>query len=879
MASTNFHISLAGDNPSKVEVEVDIGLCEKLMKELMTNGLKIDASRSNSLNQDNDGACAFPTAGSSETPSKQQTTCSPCCSCSCECYSKKGYVTRIKVEEQTETKELTDDFVLENVISEASHLQSVATDNAEVSNNENKAIDHVEESTHAQREDAQEAAHRDDENEETRHENSNESASANGQSEDADNEETRDENSSETRIDDTDEAPAEQIELSAQHGKGQNITGHQSSLVGENGSRHSQLGAADVRPKDSDHVQNGAELQPSRRKTTQSYQTAAAAEAITDDTDRAHSAPEVSTTAPEPEPLRPYSSLGDRSQNQPPRRVSLQSAGGNQPYYLGLPYFAARQQRHLHSLPPPLDAEYCPQHTVLQHTVSRSANPRQSDTFSRNNSAPMSLPATACIVEPPRVVEPPLHHLYDLQRKNGNIRPPPIRPTKVTLDAIRNAPLSAYKSCAGMAPQCASVAPNATRDVNTTTGQGLRQSINRDALLAAVRTGLFSANHSVSSPLQSRSPPSEDVIEEDVEEASSDTEGDGGESDNAVFIVRGTAAAAAAPAPTPARERETRSQLTGNQLTTGASNSTSSSQHQVWPLSTNPSNDRRTVRGSLGTSNTIVPTSAVSSVAPEEVSSRQNESRPSALSNQATSTEPSTARPSRQSLLASGSSRSRESEGQRSRSSDSSPGQPQRRMLKARRNRGGNNRQNRSESATSSGVQNGSAGRSDVNTSHGASDSARAGNQTGSTGNQNRSDVNTVPAASTRSGNQTGNARTGSQNNDISARIRAGARSDDEDRSSDNSSPGAEMIRHNQEMLRRLAIVEEDSAEVDPEAIKTENRKLKESRLCKVCRDKDSNRLFLPCAHLASCSLCSPALTHCPQCKATIRGIVSVYFG
>ena len=73
---------------------------------------------------------------------------------------------------------------------------------------------------------------------------------------------------------------------------------------------------------------------------------------------------------------------------------------------------------------------------------------------------------------------------------------------------------------------------------------------------------------------------------------------------------------------------------------------------------------------------------------------------------------------------------------------------------------------------------------------------------------------------------------------------------------------------------------EEDTAQnVDPEEVRKENKRLKDAKMCRVCKDKDANRLFLPCAHLSSCSLCSPAVTKCPQCRAGIRGVVSVYFG
>ena len=83
------------------------------------------------------------------------------------------------------------------------------------------------------------------------------------------------------------------------------------------------------------------------------------------------------------------------------------------------------------------------------------------------------------------------------------------------------------------------------------------------------------------------------------------------------------------------------------------------------------------------------------------------------------------------------------------------------------------------------------------------------------------------------------------------------------------------------EVLRKVIVEdnESESAEEDLEKLRQINKNLKESKLCKVCRDKDANRLFLPCAHLACCSLCSPAVRNCPQCKGNIRGIVSVYFG
>ena len=87
--------------------------------------------------------------------------------------------------------------------------------------------------------------------------------------------------------------------------------------------------------------------------------------------------------------------------------------------------------------------------------------------------------------------------------------------------------------------------------------------------------------------------------------------------------------------------------------------------------------------------------------------------------------------------------------------------------------------------------------------------------------------------------------------------------------------------RKAREILKKFNLEENEpeSSKQNLDQLRQVNKALKESKLCKVCRDKDANRLFLPCAHLACCSLCSPAVRSCPQCKSNIRGIVSVYFG
>ncbi|XP_033740227.1 baculoviral IAP repeat-containing protein 3-like [Pecten maximus] len=59
--------------------------------------------------------------------------------------------------------------------------------------------------------------------------------------------------------------------------------------------------------------------------------------------------------------------------------------------------------------------------------------------------------------------------------------------------------------------------------------------------------------------------------------------------------------------------------------------------------------------------------------------------------------------------------------------------------------------------------------------------------------------------------------------------------------------------------------------------LEEENRKLKESHLCKVCLDKNSNTVFLPCGHLTTCAECASSLIKCPLCRKHIHGTVRVY--
>lgn len=61
------------------------------------------------------------------------------------------------------------------------------------------------------------------------------------------------------------------------------------------------------------------------------------------------------------------------------------------------------------------------------------------------------------------------------------------------------------------------------------------------------------------------------------------------------------------------------------------------------------------------------------------------------------------------------------------------------------------------------------------------------------------------------------------------------------------------------------------------EEILKENRKLKQERLCVICKDMKRERAVLPCAHLCACKICINALKNCPICNSLIKGIIRVY--
>lgn len=74
---------------------------------------------------------------------------------------------------------------------------------------------------------------------------------------------------------------------------------------------------------------------------------------------------------------------------------------------------------------------------------------------------------------------------------------------------------------------------------------------------------------------------------------------------------------------------------------------------------------------------------------------------------------------------------------------------------------------------------------------------------------------------------------------------------------------------------RSSSIDDEKQAEIL--ALIEENKRLKETKTCKICLDSDVSVLFLPCRHLACCEDCAEAVRFCPVCRVQIVATVKTY--
>jgi hypothetical protein len=56
-----------------------------------------------------------------------------------------------------------------------------------------------------------------------------------------------------------------------------------------------------------------------------------------------------------------------------------------------------------------------------------------------------------------------------------------------------------------------------------------------------------------------------------------------------------------------------------------------------------------------------------------------------------------------------------------------------------------------------------------------------------------------------------------------------------------------------------------------------DNQRLRQQRLCRLCRQKPVDTIFLPCGHLCTCEACAATIRDCCLCHDRIRGTAKVF--
>ena len=63
----------------------------------------------------------------------------------------------------------------------------------------------------------------------------------------------------------------------------------------------------------------------------------------------------------------------------------------------------------------------------------------------------------------------------------------------------------------------------------------------------------------------------------------------------------------------------------------------------------------------------------------------------------------------------------------------------------------------------------------------------------------------------------------------------------------------------------------------DSEAVQSKIDDIKNEQTCKVCLDRISDCVFVPCGHVCCCITCGSALRKCPICRENLDKIVKFY--
>ncbi|XP_076824917.1 inhibitor of apoptosis protein-like isoform X2 [Clavelina lepadiformis] len=89
-----------------------------------------------------------------------------------------------------------------------------------------------------------------------------------------------------------------------------------------------------------------------------------------------------------------------------------------------------------------------------------------------------------------------------------------------------------------------------------------------------------------------------------------------------------------------------------------------------------------------------------------------------------------------------------------------------------------------------------------------------------------------------------------------------------------------ESVRSNEQVTSTEETFSSHSSvneEEDRRQMQDHLRRLQDERRCKVCLDRDSDMVFVPCGHICSCMRCTQSLRRCPVCRKDIQRAYRTY--
>ena len=75
----------------------------------------------------------------------------------------------------------------------------------------------------------------------------------------------------------------------------------------------------------------------------------------------------------------------------------------------------------------------------------------------------------------------------------------------------------------------------------------------------------------------------------------------------------------------------------------------------------------------------------------------------------------------------------------------------------------------------------------------------------------------------------------------------------------------------------KMLQVQNENQRKQTERMKLQMDQLAQSRLCKVCEEKELEIVLIPCAHVCLCQPCGERLSQCPICRVPIKQRLKMY--